>query len=70
LREAGRAMADLIQWCDKSGVLARDSRAGSMVTFSAGAFASALARGKSRASTETGEAPGWHGARRENIGKI
>ena len=28
------------------------------------------ARGKSRASTETGEAPGWQGARRENIGNI
>ncbi len=28
------------------------------------------ARGKSRASTETGGAPGWQGARRENIGNI
>ena len=26
--------------------------------------------GKSRASTETDESPGWQGARRENIGNI
>ena len=27
-------------------------------------------RGKSRESIETGEAPGWQGARSENIGNI
>ena len=44
---------------------------GTFVVWGSIAYGSGLAaRGKSRASTETGEAPGWQGARRENIGNI